>query len=220
MGHCRKSKCSKISLDPFELQQLVSSLATAGVPGTPGAPGLAAVGSTIPFGSGAVPVVLTVGVTATTGALVGFGSNDPTITLTDITAPAVPISASFIGANGFSYTAPTNETLTNLTFNFVPTAAFTVGASPVDINATIYTAAPGSNNFTATSLTADATIPAGTTFDPTAAILPPFTGSGSISVGSILQGTRVLLVITASSGSALVEGALTGTVSAGLALNP
>ncbi len=163
----------------------------------------------IPFASGG-PVSLTTiaGGLIGTPAFIGFGSSAPGISVVggtiNLTNPAGTVT-------NFAYSMPRNGTLNGITAFFSTTAALSLVGSTISIHVDVYTSPTPNNTFT--SVVSRTLSPALT---------------GAISVGnistvnasnlgiSLTQGTRVLVVFTATASGLSLVNTVAGYASAGL----
>ena len=165
-------------------------------------------GSIIPYASGAVPVALTSLVGGLVGVpfFLGFGTAVPgAIVGGVIVLPTVG------GLLNEAFTVPRPGTITSISATFSVTVALTL-ATTGTVRAQIYRAPAGSDTFSPTTAFVDLT-PA---LSPLIAVGTTLTGSAGAAV-PVSTGDRLLMVFSLE--GTLVAGAVTGTASAGIAID-
>ena len=164
-------------------------------------------GSVIPFASGLTPVILTTvaGDLVSTGGLVGFGTNVPTVGILGTTIDLT-------GLLNEAFSVPRTGTVTAISAAFTVTAAATL-LGTTTVTARIYRAPAGSTLFTATDVAVN--------------LVPDV---GLIAVGGIVEGTSSnflplsvnagdrLLMVFSTTTTGLLGGLITGTASAGITI--
>ncbi|EPY2311754.1 MULTISPECIES: exosporium glycoprotein BclB-related protein [Clostridium] len=175
-----------------------------GITGPTGPTGASAI---IPFASGGpVALVTVLGGLANTGALLGFGSSFPGVT---VSAGTITLSPT---VSDFAFVAPRTGTITSLAGFFSATIGVTL-LSPVQIRLTIYTAPAASNTFT----------PVGTPLllTPALGIIAIGTTASGITAENIpvAAGDKILLVADSDTLGVDLASVVTGYVSAGIAIS-
>ncbi|WP_080584860.1 exosporium glycoprotein BclB-related protein [Clostridium sporogenes] len=175
-----------------------------GITGPTGPTGASAI---IPFASGGpVALVTVLGGLANTGALLGFGSSFPGVT---VSAGTITLSPT---VSDFAFVAPRTGTITSLAGFFSATVGVTL-LSPVQIRLTIYTAPAASNTFT----------PVGTPLllTPALGVIAIGTTASGITAEAIpvAAGDKILLVADSDTLGVSLASTVTGYVSAGIAIS-
>ncbi|WP_276530747.1 exosporium glycoprotein BclB-related protein [Clostridium sporogenes] len=175
-----------------------------GITGPTGPTGASAI---IPFASGGpVALVTVLGGLANTGALLGFGSSFPGVT---VSAGTITLSPT---VSDFAFVAPRTGTITSLAGFFSATVGVTL-LSPVQIRLTIYTAPAASNTFT----------PVGTPLllTPALGVIAIGTTASGITAENIpvAAGDKILLVADSDTLGVSLASTVTGYVSAGIAIS-
>ncbi|WP_342505676.1 exosporium glycoprotein BclB-related protein [Sporosarcina sp. FSL K6-2383] len=164
-------------------------------------------GSVIPFASGLTPVVLTTiaGDLVSTGGLVGFGTNVPTV-------GALGTTIDLTGLLNEAFSVPRAGTVTAISAAFTVTAAATL-LGTTTVTAQIYRAPAGSTLFTATDVAVNLApdvglVAVGGIVEGTSSNFPPL---------SVNAGDRLLMVFSTTT-TGLLGGVITGTASAGITI--
>lgn len=177
-----------------------------GPQGLQGLPGAAAPGSIIPFASGG-PVILTtdsVG-SPSTGALLGFGSSLPGISL--LTFPTITVPS-----NSFAFSMPRDGTITSIAAYFSTTADAVSGGS-LSVIARIFISTAPDNTFTAVGSVN--LLPSLTGNIPTGTILSGI--NSALAIPPLTSGTRVL-VLFSYEGISNIPETINGIASAGITI--
>lgn len=164
----------------------------------------------IPYASGTPAVMTTIaGGLAGTSSVVGFGIN----------APGVSLIGGLIDASNLTnmaFSVPRNGTITSIAGFFSNTVALALVGTTINIQAQLYSAPEGSNNFSP--------VPGATVV-----LSPSLTGVLSIGTTAsgqttglnipVTAGTRLLLIYSASATGLSLINSVTGYVSAGVSIN-
>ena len=164
-------------------------------------------GSVIPFASGLTPVVLTTlaGDLVSTGGLVGFGTNVPTVGVLGTTIDLT-------GLLNEAFSVPRTGTVTAISAAFTVTLGATL-VGTTTVTARIYRAPAGSTIFTATDVAVNLApdiglVAVGGIVEGSSSNFPPL---------SVNVGDRLLMVFSTTT-TGLLGGVITGTASAGITI--
>ena len=167
-------------------------------------------GAIIPYASGTPAVMTTIlgGLVGTT-SVVGFGINTPGVSLVGGLIDATTLT-------NMAFSVPRDGTITSIAGFFSNTVALALVGTTVTVQAQLYSAPAGSNNF--------APVPGATV-----TLAPSLTGIvsiGSTSSGQttglsipVTAGSRLLLVYSATAAGLSLINTVTGYVSAGVSIN-
>lgn len=185
-----------------------------GARGPPGAPGAGAI---IPFASGVFGTMSSlVSGLVSTGTLVGFGTNMPSVSLLGGTIDLAPLLPVIVNE---AFVVPRASTITSLAASFTVTAGVALlPTQTATVHAQLYLAPAGSVVF---SPIPTAFVNLGPGFNNVLNIAPGNTVSGINSVINVpvVAGDKLLLVFSVTSSPGLLIGALSGIMSAGVAMS-
>ena len=191
------------------LQGIQGPIGPTGPTGPTGATGN---GAMIPYASG-IPITLTslISGLADTGGLVGFGSSADNIEV----GAVIDLTGTALGPLiNFAFVASRNGTLTSIYAQFSVTVGLNILVGSLTISATLYTAPPGSNDFTP--------VPGATVnLDPLTGIISLGTIVDGQATGlniSILAGNKYLLAFSATTTGLSVLATIVGYASAGITI--
>jgi BclB C-terminal domain-containing protein len=182
---------------------------TQGPPGPPGPPGAGAI---IPYASGTTPVALTTvaGGLVGTGAILGFGSSAPTVSLS---AGTLTLGVGVGNIPDFAFVVPRAGTVTSISAFFSATVGVTLGAAGT-VRAELWRAPAASNTFTPTGVFVDLA-PA---FGPIVAVGATATGTATAAL-PVVAGDKLLLVFSLTAPGSTAISTLTGFASAGVGIS-
>jgi|GEM_PF-1322106 len=183
-----------------------------GTTGATGAAGISGAGAIIPFASGvgSYPVTTTLGGLPGTGLMLGFGAGDST---NSPVAGTIDLAAE---DSNMAFVVPRNGVLTDVSFHISNTTTQVLIGSTLTLRAQLYRAVGGSNSFTAVPGTITAGSPAFT------GILAIGTTSAATTSGlsiPVVQGDRLLLVISAEAAGLSLINSVPLRASGGIVIN-
>jgi BclB C-terminal domain-containing protein len=169
-------------------------------------------GAIIPYASGTTPVALATvaGGLVGTGAIVGFGSSAPTVSLS---AGTLTLGVGATNIPDFAFVVPRDGTITSISAFFSATVGVTLGAAGT-VRAELWIAPAASNTFSPTGVAVNLA-PA---FGPVVAVGATAFGTAAAAF-PVATGDKLLLVFSLTAPGSTAISTLTGFASAGVAIS-